>query len=136
MCNVHQLTSIVLYMRTITTVFDLIWGLSDYIMLGKKTPHLPNPLDLTSSMTYGYLEMMTQSPVHGCPQYLTNSAQIAFPAYLFHGLSAFSLHNIYYTKLQCPFVCLYVCMSVCLYPPPLFSSTRPSDHNQIWHTFG
>ena len=33
---------------------------------------------------------------------------------------------VYYTKLQCPFVCLY---------PPLFS-TRPSDRNQIWDTFG
>ena len=26
-----------------------------------------------------------------------------------------------------------ICLSVCLYPPPL--STRPSDRNQIWHTY-
>ena len=37
--------------------------------------------------------------------------------------------TIYYIKLQCPFVCLSVCT------PPFFS-TRPSDRNQIWHTFG
>ena len=40
-----------------------------------------------------------------------------------HNLS--NMH-IYYIKLQCPFVCLY--------PPPLFP-TRPSDRNQIWHTY-
>ena len=34
---------------------------------------------------------------------------------------------IYYIKLQ-------FSLSVCLYPP--FFSTRPSDRNQIWHTFG
>ena len=34
---------------------------------------------------------------------------------------------VYYIKLQCPFVCLSV-------PPPPFS-TRPSDCNQIWHTY-
>ena len=34
---------------------------------------------------------------------------------------------VYYTKLQCPFVCLSV-------PPPPFS-TRPSDRNQIGHTY-
>ena len=34
----------------------------------------------------------------------------------------------YYVKLQRPFVCLSVCT-----PPPF--STRPSDRNQIWHTY-
>ena len=33
---------------------------------------------------------------------------------------------VYYIKLQCPFVCLSV--------PPIFF-TRPSDRNQIWHTY-
>ena len=33
---------------------------------------------------------------------------------------------IYYIKLQCPFVCVSV--------PPFFL-TRPSNRNQIWHTF-
>ena len=40
----------------------------------------------------------------------------------------FIVLDIYYIKLQCPFVCL----SLCLYPP---LSTRPSDRNQIWHTY-
>ena len=39
----------------------------------------------------------------------------------------FVAFNIYYIKLQCPFACLSV-------PPPPFS-TRPSDRNQIWHTY-
>ena len=34
--------------------------------------------------------------------------------------------DIYYIKLQ-------FSLSVCLYPP--FFSTRPSDRNQIWHTY-
>ena len=35
---------------------------------------------------------------------------------------------VYYIKLQCPFIFLSVT------PPPFFS-TRPSDRNQIWHTY-
>ena len=38
--------------------------------------------------------------------------------------------TIYYIKLQ---KSLSVCLPVCLYPP--FFSTRPSDRNQIWHTY-
>ena len=41
-----------------------------------------------------------------------------------------TIKNIYYIiKLQCPFVCVCVCLSV----PPFL--TRPSDRNQIWHTY-
>ena len=51
---------------------------------------------------------------------------------------SWSIFTIYYVKLQRPFVCLSVCLSVCLcvcVSVPPFFSTRPLDHNQIWHTY-
>ena len=39
--------------------------------------------------------------------------------------------NIYYIKLQCPFVCLSVCLSV----PPLFDTTVGPQPN-LAHLFG
>ena len=42
--------------------------------------------------------------------------------------NGYNVHTIYYIKLQVPFVSLSVCT-----PPPF--STRPSDLNQIWHTY-
>ena len=55
----------------------------------------------------------------------------------------YDIHLLYKAAVSlcvCVYVCLsvflYVClsvrMSVCLYPP---FSTRPSDHDQIWHAF-
>ena len=46
------------------------------------------------------------------------------------------INSIYYIKLQFSLsVYLSVCLSVCLSVPPPLLSTRPSDRNQIWHTY-